>query len=236
MESRYKINAYEKNQITLYTVQGEAESRKIIFDIVEKSGIVISTSNADVTDKMLDLTGYTVELYSIYNNQITASCRGTVEDEENGTVAFTLTADFMNIAGRLNCVIVLTKGTSNLRIVGITLDVQPVNAELAQINRVQIYRNTAWATAIQIENDEDFYILGSTESIIFTLKDGNTELIQKTLTSSDYDEDVKGYVLSLTSAETNIPAGTYYYNVILHRADNENEPIIPLNEFIITEG
>lgn len=236
MESRYKINAYEKNQATLYAVQGESESRKIIFDIVEKSGIVISTSNADVTDKMLDLTGYTAELYSIYNNQITASCRGTIQNEENGTVAFTLTADFMNITGRLNCVIVLTKGISNLRIVGITLDVQPVNAELAQINRVQIYKNTAWSTAVQIENDEDFYILGNTESIIFTLKDGDAELIQKTLTSSDYDEDVNGYVLSLTSAETNIPAGTYYYNIVLHRADNENEPVIPLNEFIITEG
>lgn len=236
MESRYKINAYEKNQATLYAVQGESESRKIIFDIVEKSGTIISTSNADVTDKMLDLTGYTAELYSIYNNQITASCRGTIQNEENGTVAFTLTADFMNITGRLNCVIVLTKGISNLRIVGITLDVQPVNAELAQINRVQIYKNTAWSTAVQIENDEDFYILGNTESIIFTLKDGDAELIQKTLTSSDYDEDVNGYVLSLTSAETNIPAGTYYYNIVLHRADNENEPVIPLNEFIITEG
>ncbi len=236
MESEYNVYAYEKNQLTLYAVQGESESRTEIFNIIEKSGVVISTSNADVTDKMLNLTGYTAELYSIYNNQITASCRGTVEDEENGIVAFTLTTDFMSISGKLNCVIVLTKGVSNLRIVGITLDVQPVNAELAQINRVQIYKNTAWSTAIQIENDEDFYILGSTESIIFTLKDGDTVLIQKTLTNSDYDEDVNGYVLSLTSAETNLSAGIYYYHVILHRADNENEPIIPLNEFIITEG
>ena len=236
MESEYKINAYEKNQITLYAVQGECESRTVIFNIIEKSGIVISTSNANVNDKMLDLTGYTADLFAIYNQEMIASCQGDITNATKGQVKFTLTADFMSMSGKLTCVIMLKKGSTNLRIVGITLDVQPVMIDPTKENTIKIYKNTAYSTGVQIYDNGEIYILGNTESLIFTLKNGDTNILQKTLTSSDHDENTNAYILSLTSSETNISVGTYYYNIKLQRADSELEPVIPKSEFIITEG
>ena len=54
MEYEVNLNAYEMNQVNLYAVQGEADSRKIICHIIEKSGVVIPTSNATVVNKMLN--------------------------------------------------------------------------------------------------------------------------------------------------------------------------------------
>lgn len=236
MESEYNVYAYEKNQVTLYAVQGESESRTEIFNIIEKSGVVISTSNANVTNKMLDLTGYTADLFAVYNQEMIASCQGDITNATKGQVKFTLTADFMSVSGKLTCVIMLKKGSTNLRIVGITLDVQPVMIDPTKENTIKIYKNTAYSTGVQIYDNGEVYILGNTESLIFTLKNGDTDILQKTLTSCDYDEDTNAYILSLTSSETNISVGTYYYNIKLRRADSELEPVIPKSEFIITEG
>ena len=219
MESEYKINAYEKNQITLYAVQGECESRTVIFNIIEKSGIVISTSNANVNDKMLDLTGYTADLFAIYNQEMIASCQGDITNATKGQVKFTLTADFMSMSGKLTCVIMLKKGSTNLRIVGITLDVQPVMIDPTKENTIKIYKNTAYSTGVQIYDNGEVYILGNTESLIFTLKNGDTDILQKTLTSADYDT----LAARVPQAEAIAQAGDwmdrgqeYYYQLLLH--------------------
>lgn len=64
----------------------------------------------------------------------------------------------MMIAGKLNCVIVLTKAATNLRIVGITLDVQEVGAEVAELNKIQLYKNRFYSTIVtqtKVNYDKD---------------------------------------------------------------------------------
>ena len=234
MESEYTINAYEKNQVMLYAVQGECESRTVIFSIIEKSGIVIPTSNASVTNQMLDLTDYTAELQAVYNGQIIAVCTGETVNAQGGILQFTLTADFMSISGKLNCIMILEKNNTNLRIVGITLDVQPVGTETSFV--MQAYQNHFNEFLISLRNNGSSYTLGSGESLVFTLKNGQNTVLQKTMTSADYDSVKNGYVLSLTSSQMNISTGTYSYYIDLCRSGSEPETVIPKSQFIVMEG
>lgn len=116
MEYEVNLNAYEMNQVNLYAVQGEADSRKIICHIIEKSGVVIPTSNATVVNKMLNLTDFTIKLYEIRSDGA-VSVEGTIEDAENGVVSFELSDDFTEQSGIFDCAVVLTKAIEDLRIV-----------------------------------------------------------------------------------------------------------------------
>ena len=234
MESEYTINAYEKNQVTLYAVEGECESRTIIFSIIEKSGVIIPTSNASVTNQMLDLTDYTAELQAVYNGQVIAVCTGETVNAQDGVLQFTLTADFMNISGKLNCIIILTKSNTNLRIVGITLDVQSVGTETSFA--IQAYQNRLNKFLILLRNNGNSYTLGNNESLVFTLENGQNNVLQKTMTSTDYDSTENGYILSLTSSQMNIPIGAYSYYIDLCRSDSELETVIPKSQFMVIEG
>lgn len=234
MESEYTLNAYEKNQVMLYAVQGECESRTVIFSIIEKSGIVIPTSNASVTNQMLDLTDYTAELQAVYNGQIIAVCTGETVNAQGGILQFTLTADFMSISGKLNCIMILEKNNTNLRIVGITLDVQSVGTETSFV--MQAYQNHFNEFLISLRNNGNSYTLGNGESLVFTLKNGQNTVLQKTMTGADYDSVKNGYVLSLTSSQMNISTGTYSYYIDLCRSGSEPETVIPKSQFIVIEG
>lgn len=131
MEAEYKIYAYEKNHIEIFAVQGEKDSRTIIFDIVEKSGNLRPTSNAPVTDQMLDLTGYDASLYGVYADGSCISCSGTISSTAtDGKVSFTLPQQFCLLAEKLDCAVVLTSRSNELRIVGITLTVSPCDLKI----------------------------------------------------------------------------------------------------------
>ena len=127
MESEYDIKAYEDNQINLYAVQGEKDSRTVIFSIIEKSGQTVPTSNAVVIDKKLDLTDCTVKMY-VKNSKI-AVCDGTIiEPAENGKVKFILNEASSKESGNFNCIIsVINRNSEELRVVGINLKVSPAN-------------------------------------------------------------------------------------------------------------
>lgn len=120
MESEYTIHAYIKNQISLYAVKGESNSRTFIFNIIEKSGTIAPTSNAVPVDLMLDLTGYTVVLRIAGTNIQTG---GTIITAASGKVSFTLPASFTADSGTYQCEIVLTKNNEQLGIIGIALTV-----------------------------------------------------------------------------------------------------------------
>lgn len=229
MTVEYSVNAYENNQVNLYAVQGESDSRTIIFNIIEKSGIVAATSNATPINKMLDLTGYDVTLTVLNSEESVVS--GEILDAENGKVQFTLSKACSAEQGNFKCVIILTKNSEDLRIVGITLAV----AGLAAKNTITIYRNSIWSDIVQIENQSELYTLGTNEKLIFVVREGEKIIIKKELIDSDYVEDENGYLLSLSSAETDIGVGTYSYKLTLQRADGEYEPVIPLHTFIIKE-
>ena len=59
----HKIKVFEPNSITLNAVQGEGNEREYEFILIEKSGDTLKTTNAPITDKMLDVTGCSVRLY-----------------------------------------------------------------------------------------------------------------------------------------------------------------------------
>lgn len=102
-------------------------------------------------------------------------------------------------------------------------------------NTITIYRNSVWSDIVQIENQSELYTLGTNEKLIFVVREGEKIIIKKELIDSDYVEDENGYLLSLSSAETDIGVGTYSYKLTLQRADGEYEPVIPLHTFIIKE-
>ncbi|MBQ8132906.1 MAG: BppU family phage baseplate upper protein [Clostridia bacterium] len=230
MTTEYSVNAYESNQVNLYAVQGESDSRTIVFKIIEKSGVVAATSNAVPVNKMLDLTGFTVAL-CVFNGFQKIICLGTVADPENGVVEFLLDPEMTLSAGKMDCVIEITKEEIDLRIIGITLDVKAVSG----FSTIVIYRNTVYAAAVCIADQGEHYILGETEKLIFEVRHGENIILQKELTNAEYNDDEKGYILSLSSDETDISPGTYYYKIRLKRADGEFETVIPKKEFIIEE-
>lgn len=127
MEIEYDIKVYEDNQVELYAVQGEKNSRTVIFNIIEKSGLTVPTSNAVVIDKKLDLTDCTVKMY-VKNSKITV-CDGTIiEPAENGQVKFILNEAASKESGKFECIIsIINEKSEELRIVGIKLNVSSAN-------------------------------------------------------------------------------------------------------------
>ena len=106
-------------------------------------------------------------------------------------------------------------------------------------NIIYAPQNRAFVTEIRIRNGEAFYRLALTEKLVFDLKKSpyNTDyIISKQLDAENTAQDGKGYVLKLSTQETNLPQGRYYYDVALKRADGELEPIIACADFIITNS
>lgn len=123
--SEYTVNAYEKNQIKLYAVQGESDSRTIILNIIEKSGTIMPTSNAVPVNKMLNLTDYDIKLYVI--NSEVVSVDGEIISAADGEVQFILSSDCTFESGDFECAVILTKEDEDLRIVGLNLRVEPLD-------------------------------------------------------------------------------------------------------------
>lgn len=109
------------NQASIYAVKGESESRTVIFDIIEKSGVQIPAGNAKVINKMLNVIGCKVYLYITKPDKHTVFIEGSIKDAANGTVSFTLPYQATTAAGVADCTIMIVNGSFNLRIVGISL-------------------------------------------------------------------------------------------------------------------
>lgn len=224
MITEYTVNAYELNQEIIYAVQGEVDSRTVIFNIVEKSGIVIPTSNAEVTNKMLDLTDYTAEMY--------ASCSGTIEDAKNGILSFVLSTDFAEVSGTGDCVIVLSKSDTNLRIVGITLNVQ---TSVIESTTLSITKGTSFAVGLEIfASDGTAHIVNAGDTIRFGVKSNLTDsnyLIEKNVSGTGSNK----CTISLIPAETAIlNAGTYYYDIGLQTSSGGYYIVVPVSKIIVT--
>ena len=219
MVNEYKIKAYEKNQVELYAVLGESASRTVIFDIVEKSGIVAAVSNAQVTDQMLDLTGYTIALSRIGSSAETA---GTIMNAQNGKVSFTLPADFCRPVGEYQCEIVLTKNSERLSIIGIGLIVDyPVSENF------DITVRAGFADGVSItlyDENGDIYTLQSGEQLLFRAK-RNIDDTQYVLS---YDVGIgsgNGYDIAFAPSDTSGLKGEYHYGIGLQKQDGIH-PII----------
>lgn len=88
------------------------------------------------------------------------------------------------------------------------------------------------------EDDGTFLALSAGEKLIFAVKKNenqSTYFIYKELTSEDLNTDGDAYILQLTSEDTNIMSGYYYYDFSLQ--SNENlYPIVEYEPFVITKS
>lgn len=98
---------------------------------------------------------------------------------------------------------------------------------------MNIQQNRFCTILITIKNGNENYQLQSGEKIIFGVKASmlNTNyILKKELTSADFDTENGGYIMTLSTAETNIDSGEYVYDVALQRSGGELEPIIDCSE------
>lgn len=220
MESEYAINAFEKNQIKLYTVLGETDSRKVIFSIIEKSGIIAATSNAVPTNKMLDLTGYDIVLNVIETG---AQAAGTIISAINGKVSFVLPDSFCDSIGEYHCEIVISNDEEILRIIGIDLT---VDYPVTENYDIEIEAGVTDGINLTIYNEDTVYVLTETDRLIVGVKRNVTDseyVIKTEVTSSAKNGD--GYDIMFDPAATRKLNGNYVYGVALRTA-NGFYPII----------
>ena len=82
----------------------------------------------------------------------------------------------------------------------------------------------------------DNYLFADGDIVFFTVNDGlekPTPKIQKAIRS--FNEDHKA-VVRLSSADTNIPVGTYYYDVEVNTADGRVDTILGPAKFKVLGG
>lgn len=212
MTSEFSINAYEKNQIRLYSVFGESGSRTVIFNIIEKSGVVAPTSSAVATDQMLDLTNYTIGLRMIDTDQQTS---GYIISPLAGKVSFTLPKEFCGKAGEFQCEMILTKSTDKImKIIGITLIV-----DYPKENDYRLELNAGFTDVISImiiDEDGEVYTLQSGEQLLFRAKQNVTDTdfaITVNATSDSREDDA--YNIIIPASATSQLSGNYKYSVAL---------------------
>ena len=177
-----------------------------------------------------DVRDCTVKLYAKRNDDTVIIVNGTVTDD--GDISFELT-DLIKSPETLKCDVKLIYEN---KVLSSCLFYIKVIQTIMLSNKIRLIQNTAYSDIIQVKNGEAYYQLSNAEKLIFTVKNGSEIILQKELTNSEYIGDENGYLLALSSAETDIDAGVYYYNVTLLREDNEREPIITKTEFIVEEG
>lgn len=236
MQAEYTVYADRKNYVEITAVQGEENSRTLKFSIVEKSGNIRPTSNAVVTDLMLDLTGYTAKLYGVYKDGSSVSCDGTLaSDPTTGVVSFTLTQAFSLIAETLDCAIVLTKSAEELKVIGITLDVEPFDEGGGVPKRAQpisFYIGTTYTEYLTLLGTDGLpYDLTTGQSLVLTVKNGSSTLITKTVTANDGTSGE--YAFAFAASDTSgLAAGTYTYSVVLSSGTG-NIPVVVPSPFIL---
>lgn len=104
---------------------------------------------------------------------------------------------------------------------------------------IVIPRSNTYFGRITLTDGANTVLLDSTDKMIFAVKkkpnDENEEaLIKKTITS---DREIEGgYGFELTPEETDLPAGTYFYDVGIQRANGEFYHVTQPDRFIIKQS
>lgn len=126
-----QLNAWTDNPGTsVFAVQGEQESRTLHVTLIDRTGISSDVmSVAKTTPRYVDLTGYTARLYVVKADGTKVYFPGEITDGASGKVDFVLTGQSVAAPGKAECTIVLTKEDVELKVVGMTLDVQKNDLE-----------------------------------------------------------------------------------------------------------
>ena len=104
------------------------------------------------------------------------------------------------------------------------------------MNRIEVNRNRCYFQAVDKDEKGAIIELGEEEKIIFAVKNPCNRgryLIKKELTNADYSASAQGYLLSLTSDDTDIKPGIYCYDIALQRASGELETIVGESDFVV---
>ena len=80
-------------------------------------------------------------------------------------------------------------------------------------------------------------ILSDGDELIFSVKKSlatdSPVIIRKSV--SDYDQINGAYLFTLSADETNIPHGTYFYDIVLKLSNGEFYHVTPADQFIVKE-
>lgn len=126
-----QLNAWTENPGNeVFCVQGEQNSRTLSITLIDRTGNESGPlAVAKQTPRYLDLTGYTARMFAEKGDGTAVYFDGTVTDAENGKVEFTLPAQAVTWSGTVPCTIELSNGDSQLKIIGINLNVQKSNLD-----------------------------------------------------------------------------------------------------------
>ena len=208
MTTEYTLYAYERNQVSLYAVQGEAQSRTFVFDVVAKSGVVIAESNAEVTDQPLDLSGFARCTLVILNSS-GDSVDGTITDDENGQISFTLPSGCCLDAGNFPCEIILGGSAVTLKIIGISIRIDTVTTYAIQLNAGE-----PDCLNVTIKNrDGTVRELTAGEELVLVARRTPTAEEALRVTADTSDARDGGYDLIFSSSSTYDLSGEYVYGI-----------------------
>lgn len=134
-----KLNAWEVSADTVMAVQGEVNGRTLTVTIIDRSGELDSTSNAEVIDRPLDLTGKTLQMYVGKPDGKACLLNGSIKDAEKGIAEFTLSQQSTAVKGKASLEVWITDSQENtLKIIGLTLDVKASGeADIESTNEFQ---------------------------------------------------------------------------------------------------
>lgn len=99
-----------------------------------------------------------------------------------------------------------------------------------------IWQSRHQTVNITVYDGSQPYSLTTGEKLLFGVKkrkNSPSYTIYKELTEDNISESGAFYVLELTTAETNVSDGYYYFDVSLKRTNNEIEPVISTQECYI---
>lgn len=90
----------------------------------------------------------------------------------------------------------------------------------------ELYRGRYKELWITVIKDSSPYMAGQNEKIRFVIAGADgVAVLEKELTSADYDETLEKYKLTLSSAETDIPVGRYFFDCTFIDSDGEKHPV-----------
>ena len=104
------------------------------------------------------------------------------------------------------------------------------------MKRIKVTQNRHYERMVGMRDEAEDNRLAEGEKIIFGVKAAGFDtkyLIRKELTNDNYVSSAKGFLLTLTSQDTDIRPGVYYYDIALQKSGGELELIEKKSEFVV---
>lgn len=128
-DQEFLMDVWEVNTAKTLAVQGEVNGRTLLVSLIDRNGNLDTTSNAEIVNRPLDLTSKAVQLYVYKPDKKACLLEGTVKDAAGGVVEFVLTEQATAVSGNAACEIWVSDAAGNgLKIIGLTLDIEPSHA------------------------------------------------------------------------------------------------------------